>query len=170
MESKKIVCPNCHGVLEVTNPKQEPSLMIKCPNPACGVKLRVRFDTGETVLAQKKSSATVPGYLTWQGRSYKLKEGRNTLGRSSSKHEAQIEIDTGDKSVSRLHCLIETVRTENNRVKVIISDLRSPEKIIQKPTIVYEDELAPEDRLVLEDGDTIHIGDQALRFHQEELA
>ena len=64
MESKKIVCPNCHGTLEVTNPKQEPLLMIKCPNPACGAKLRIRFDTGETVLAPQKAAVKVP-YFCW---------------------------------------------------------------------------------------------------------
>ena len=169
MESKKIVCPGCHGALEVTNPKQEAVLMIKCPNPACGAKLRVRFDTGETVLAAKKGAATVPGYFTWGGKAYELREGRNTVGRYSTKHEASIEIETDDKSVSRLHCLLEAVRLSSGRVKVIISDLRSTEKIAQKPTLVYDEPLAAEDRLVLDDGDSIEIGDQTLRFHQKPL-
>lgn len=175
MVSKKIVCPSCHGTLEVTNPRQEPELMIKCPNPACGAKLRVRFDTGETVLAAKKGAATVPGYLTWGGQAYELKEGRNTVGRSSSKHEADIEIPTDDHSVSRMHCLLEAIRLSDcnsdktGRVKVIISDLRSSDKIVQKPTLVYEEPLAAEDRLVLDDGDSIEIGNQVLRFHQKTL-
>lgn len=169
MESKKIVCPACHGALEVTNPKNEPLLMIKCPNPACGVNLRVRFDTGETIMASKKEAATVPGYLTWDGQCYALNEGKNTLGRSSSTHEANIEIATNDKSVSRLHCLLDVIRLKNGRVKVVVSDLRTAEKIAQKPTMVYDEPLAQEDRLVLEDGDTIEIGGQTLRFHQKPL-
>lgn len=169
MQSKKIVCPGCHGTLEVTNPKGEPVLMIKCPNPECGAKLRVRFDTGETVIAQKKTAATVPGYLTWGGQSYELREGRNSVGRGSSKHEADVEIDTDDRSVSRVHCLLEAIRLKSGRVKVVVSDLRTAEKIAQKPTLVYDEPLAAEDRLVLEDGDTIEIGDQTLRFHQKSL-
>lgn len=169
MESKTIVCPNCQGRLEVTNPRQEPVLMIKCPNPACGARLRVRFDTGETVLAQKKNVATVPGYLTWGGQIYELHEGRNTLGRSSSKHEANIEIDTEDKSVSRVHCLLEAMKLKSGRVKVVISDLRSAAKIALKPTLVYDEPLAAEDCLVLDDNDTIEIGGQTLRFHQKSL-
>ena len=169
MESKKIVCPSCHGTLEVTNPRQEPVLMIKCPNPACGAKLRVRFDTGETILATKKGAATVPGYLTWGGQAYELKEGCNAVGRSSSKHEADIEIPTDDRSVSRMHCLLDAKRLNSGRVKVIISDLRTAEKISQKPTLVYDEPLAQEDQLVLEDGDTIEIGGQVLRFHQKPL-
>lgn len=143
--------------------------MIKCPNPACGAKLRVRFDTGETILAPKKTVATVPGYLAWNGQCYELKEGLNTVGRSSSRHESQIEIPTEDKSVSRLHCQIEVVRLSTGRVKAIISDLRSSDKITQKPTLVYDDPLAQGDRLVLNDGDTIEIGGQTLRYHQKPL-
>lgn len=169
MESKKIVCPGCHGMLEVTNPRGEAVLMVKCPNPACGAKLRVRFDTGETVLATKKGAATVPGYLTWGGQAYELKEGRNSVGRGSSKHEADIEIPTDDRSMSRLHCLLDAKRLNCGRVKVIISDLRSADKIAQKPTLVYDEPLAQEDHLVLEDGDTIEIGGQVLRFHQKPL-
>ena len=169
MESKMIVCPSCHGTLEVTNPKGEPVLMIKCPNPECGVKLRVRFDTGETVIAPKKGAANVPGYLIWDGQSFELKEGRNSVGRGSSKHEADIELPTDDRSVSRVHCLLEVIKLKSGRVKVVVSDLRSADKIAQKPTLVYDEPLASEDRLVLEDGDTIEIGDQTLRFHQKSM-
>lgn len=169
MESKIIVCPNCRGKLEVTNPKEEPMLMITCPNPACGAKLRVRFDTGETIIAPKKKIATVPGYLSYRGTPFALQEGRNTVGRSSSKHEASIEIQTADRSVSRVHCLLDAVRTESGRMKVIISDLRTEEKIDKKPTLVADEQLAVGDRLVLEDGDTIQMGEQILTFHQKEL-
>jgi len=169
MERKKITCPNCHGMLEVTNPKGEPVLMIKCPNPTCGAKLRIRFDTGETVLAPKKGVATVPGYLNWSGQSFELKEGRNSVGRASSKHEADIELMTDDRSVSRVHCLLEAVKLKTGRVKVVISDLRSADKIAQKPTLVYDEPLAQEDRLVMEDGDTIEIGSQTLHFHQKPM-
>lgn len=170
MESKIITCPNCRGKLEVTNPREEPMLMITCPNPACGAKLRVRFDTGETIIAPKKKMATVPGYLSYDGRHFPLQEGRNTVGRSSSKHEAQIELETTDRTMSRVQCLLEVVRTENGRVKVIISDMRSSDKISQKPTLVGDDPLEEGDRLVLEDGDTIQMGEQIIRFNQKELS
>ena len=169
MESKIITCPNCHEQREVTNPKKQRLLMITCSNPTCGAKIRVRFDTGETIIAQKKNAATVPGYLSYGGKHYELQEGRNTVGRSSSKHEAQIELETTDRTMSRVQCLLEVVRTENGRVKVIISDLRSSNKISQKPTLVGDDPLEEGDRLVLEDGDTIQMGEQIVKFHQKEL-
>lgn len=167
MESKIIVCPNCRGKLEVTNPKEEPMLKITCPNPACGAKLRVRFDTGETIIAPKKDMATVPGYLSYGGKHFELQEGRNSVGRASSKHEAQIELNTSDKSMSRVQCLLDVVRTEKGRVKVIISDLRSSDKIAQKPTLIGDEPLEKGDRLVLEDGDTIQMGEQIIRFCQK---
>ncbi len=168
MESKKVICPKCHGVLEVTNPKQEAFLQITCPNPNCGAKLRLRFDTGETIIARKKGAATTPGYLSWQGKHYDLQKGRNTIGRKSSKHEAQLELDTDDKSVSRLHCLLEAITTSKGRVKVIISDLRTPDKVSQKPILLDDEPLAKEDRLVLEDNDTFQIGGQTIRFIQKD--
>lgn len=169
MESKKIVCPNCHGTLEVTNPKQEPFLMIKCPNPACGAKLRIRFDTGETVLAPQKAAVKVPGYLNWQGHLYELREGKNTVGRNSSKHEALIEFSTDDKSMSRTHCLIEVVRTTDGRMKAVLSDIRTSEKIDKMPTKVGNLPLAIEDRIVLADGDLIQMGQQKIRFNQKNI-
>lgn len=169
MESKKIVCPNCHGTLEVTNPKQDPLLMIKCPNPACGAKLRIRFDTGETVLAPKKATPKVPGYLTWQGQIFELKKGKNTLGRNSSKHESLIEFTTDDKSVSRTHCLIEVVEIKDGRIKAIVSDIRTPEKIDKMPTKVGSLSLAKEDQIVLADGDLIHMGHQTIQYHQKAI-
>lgn len=154
----------------MTNPKEQRILMITCSNPTCGAKIRVRFDTGETIIAQKKNAATVPGYLSYGGKHFELQEGRNTVGRNNSKHEAQIELETTDKSISRVHSLLEAVRTEKGRVKVIVSDLRSADKIAQKPTLVGDDPLEAGDRLVLEDGDTIQMGDQIITFHQKELA
>lgn len=169
METKRIKCPSCHGLLEVTNPKGEAMLMITCPNPDCKAKMRVQFDTGETILAQSKKNETVPGFLTYQGHRYELKEGRNTVGRSSSKHEAQIELTTDDKSMSRMHCLMEAVKLKNGRIKVIISDLRSPEKIVQMPLCVEDKPLVKEDRIVLADGDYIQMGKQRIRFNQKTI-
>lgn len=167
MEAKRIKCPNCHGILEVTNPRNESILLITCPNPNCKAKIRVQFDTGETILAESKKNEMVPGFLTFQGHKYELMEGNNTIGRSSSKHEAQIEFATDDKSMSRLHCQIEVVKLKSNRMKAIVSDLRTSEKIAQMPLCVEDEPLAKEDRVVLADGDYILMGRQRIRFSQK---
>lgn len=169
MERKIITCPNCRGRHEVTIPKEQRILMITCKNPSCGAKIRVCFDTGKTIIAQKKNAATVPGYLSYGGKCFELHEGRNTVGRYNSKHEASIEFETADRSMSRVHSLLEVVRTKSGRVKVIVSDLRSVDKIALMPTLVDDDPLVDDDRLVLEDGDTIQMGEQIIRFFQKEL-
>ena len=43
MEIKRIKCPNCGAVLDVKNSKNEAVKIIKCPNPQCGVQMRVPF-------------------------------------------------------------------------------------------------------------------------------
>ena len=169
MEAKRIKCPNCHGVLEVTNPKNETILLITCPNPNCKAKMRVQFDTGETIVAQSKKNEMVPGFLTYKGNTYELMEGKNTIGRSSSKHEAQIEFATDDKSMSRLHCQIEVVKLKRNRMKAVINDLRTPEKIAQRPLCVENEPLAKEDRVVLANGDFILMGRQRIRYNQKPI-
>lgn len=169
MEKKTITCPKCRGILEVTNPKGQPAVLITCPNPQCGAKLRVAFDTDKTQLAQPKANDKVAGYLQQGELCLQLQSGRNTLGRMSQKHEATIEIATDDMSVSRLHCQIDVMTTSSGRVKAVLSDLRSSEKMAIKPTLLYNEPLLDGDRLVLVDGDTITIGNQTLTYHQQEL-
>lgn len=169
MEAKRIKCPNCHGMLEVTNPKNEAILLITCPNPNCKAKIRVQFDTCETIIEQSKKNEMVPGFLTYQGHKLELMEGKNTIGRSSSKHEAKIELDTDDKSMSRLHCQIEVVKLKSNRMKAIISDLRTPEKIVHRPLCVEDEPLAKEDRVVLTNGDVILLGKQKVHYYQKSI-
>ena len=169
MASKIITCPQCNGRLEVDNPHDEPVLMIKCANPNCGATLRVRFDTGRTVLAPSKLRATVPGFLTLNGQRYPLAAGRNIVGRASSSGTADIALDTADKTMSRRHCLIEALSLDDGTVKAVISDLRDADKMAAKPILLNDEPLLDGERIVLDSGDEITLGDTTLRFTQQEL-
>jgi hypothetical protein len=169
MEKKTITCPKCSGILEVTNPQEQPAVLITCPNPQCGAKLRVAFEIGHTQLAQPEANNKVAGYLQQGELCLQLQPGRNTLGRMSQNHEATLEMATDDRSVSRLHCQIDVTTTASGRVKAILSDLRSSEKMRLKPTLLGKEPLLDGDRLVLVDGDTITIGNQTLTYYQQEL-
>lgn len=169
MESKIITCPACRGRLEVTNPNDEPVLMLKCPNPQCGARIRVRFDTGKTILAPERESATGPGYLTHNGQHYTLSEGRNIVGRASQFGGATVGIVTNDRSMSREHCLLEAITTKNGRVKVVLSDLRDTEKMQARPTLLNDEPVLQGERLVLDNGDELVLGTQLLRFTQKPL-
>lgn len=169
MEKKTITCPKCRGILEVTNPQGQATLLISCPNPQCGAKLRVTFDTGMTQIAQSEANSRVAGYLQQGPLCLKLLPGRNTIGRMSQKHEATLEVTTDDRSVSRLHCQIDVITTSSGRVKAVLSDIRSNEKKELKPTLLGKEPLLDGDRLVLTNGDTITIGNQVLTYYQQEL-
>ena len=167
MEKKRVKCPNCGGILEVTNPKNEEVLLIKCPNPECNAKIRLRFDTGETQMSKLSADMTCPGKLLLGSQEYALQEGKNTLGRATKSTTATLPIETDDRSMSRLHVEIEVVRLKNGRMKALLRDIREPEKTAQKPTLVEGEALYPTDCICLTHGDIITISDTEFRFVQE---
>lgn len=164
MEKKTIKCPRCHGILEITNPKAEPVLLITCPNPACGAKMRVTFATGDTILDDSAHHDDRIGHLLLDGEPYKLAEGINTIGRHSKSSKATIQLPTDDQSMSRVHIQIQVTRLKSGRIKAVLSDLRDAEKIEQLPTLVDDVPLQPEDAIVLAHGDGITIGHTRIKY------
>lgn len=165
MEKKKIQCPKCHGILEVTNPRSEPVLLITCPNPQCGAKMRITFDTGETVLAQQQEgNSTSIGHLEFAGSCYPLAEGENTVGRQAQTSEATIQLPTEDRSMSRMHLRIQVQRLKSGRIKAVVTDLRDATKIEQLPTTIDDEPLLPEDAFVLANGDVIALGGSRIKY------
>jgi len=164
MEKKTIKCPRCHGILEVTNPKNEPVLMITCPNPQCGARMRLTFDTGETIIADHEAGDEIIGQIMCDGRRYPLAEGENTVGRQSESSSATIQLPTSDMSMSRSHLRITVHRLKNGRIKAVLSDMRDAKKIQALPTYIDEEPLQPEDAYVLENGDRITLGKTKIRY------
>lgn len=164
MEKKTIKCPRCHGILEVTNPKSEPVLLITCPNPQCGAKMRITFDTGETQIAESKRDDDQPGRLMLGGDSYPLAEGENTVGRRAKTSKATIQLSTDDQSVSREHLRIVVYRLKSGRMKVVASDMRGEDKQQQLPSRIDDEVLLPEDAVVLSNGDIITLGNTRVKY------
>ena len=164
MEKKTIKCPRCHGILEVTNPKAEPVLLITCPNPQCGAKMRVTFATGETILPDRQPHHDQIGHLVFDGEPYALAEGTNTVGRKSKNSTASIQLPTGDLSMSRLHVQIQVTRLKSGRIKAVLCDLRDAEKMQQCPTLIEDEPLQPEDAFVLAHGDVITLGATHIKY------
>lgn len=154
-------------MLEVTNPQGQEVREITCPNPACKAVLRVNFYDGETILAENKSQKQSAGLLVYNSQKHALREGKNTIGRSDSKHTADIGIECADKRMSRLHCQIEVVKLENGKVKPVLSDLRGRDKINQMPLKVNDEPLSVYDQVVLEDGDYILLGEAVVKYRQK---
>lgn len=168
LKSRKITCPNCKAVIEVGNPNLLSERDINCPNPACKALLHVRFNDGETILAERKKRGNILGQLQYKGQApFQLKEGINTIGRKDSKHSADFGIETDDVSMSRVHCQIEVVRLKDGTVKSIISDVRTDEKISGWATEINNEPLAYGDRIILDDSDLIKMGNTIVRYVQE---
>ena len=165
MQKKTITCPKCGTPLEVTNPNGQDIILINCPQ--CQAKLRVQFNTGETVLEESSSDKKKIGSLSCKGIKYPLQLGLNTIGRKSNKSTATIQIDTDDRSVSRVHAEIEVVRLQNERIKVVLRDIRDSEKIKIKPSYFEDQKMYPEDRINLENGDTFKIGETLIKYVQK---
>ena len=151
--------------MEVTNPKGEEFVMITCPQ--CQAKLRVAFDTGETVIAEASSDKKAIGKLVCKGVSYELQLGTNTMGRKSPKSTATIQIETDDRSVSRIHVEIYVVKLKNERIKAVLRDIRDTEKMEKHPSYFDDQIMYSEDRLDLENGDTFKIGGLLIKYVQK---
>lgn len=164
MEPKIVVCPVCHKKLEVTNTKNEPVMLITCPNPECQAKMRVTFDTGETILASSKTSKNETGCLKCGRGSYPLRIGTNKVGRKSPTSEADIQIETDDHSMSRLHMEVEVVQLKSGRIKVIASDARKASLSEAKPIFHEDVPLENADKVVLVNGDVLTLGDTKVKY------
>ena len=167
LKSRKITCPNCKAMIEVTNPKGLDYREITCPNPACKATLHVKFYEGETILAENKDLKESLGIIVYNGQKMPLREGKNSIGRKDSRNTADIGVETTDKSMSRLHCQIEVIRLKSGKVKPVISDLREQDKMEKMPTMVNDLPLKASDRIVLDDGDKIKLGETVVRFRQK---
>ena len=164
MEAKRIKCPRCQGLLEVTNPKNQPALLITCPNPQCGAKIRLTFATGETQLAEQGANEKEIGRLVFQGWEFPLQEGVNTIGRHSQSCTSTIQLETNDLTMSRTHAQIEVKRLKSGRVKAILSDVRDIGKMEAVPMMLDDETLFPEDAIVLANGDVITMGHTKIKY------
>ena len=164
MLSKRIKCPKCGGILEVSNPQNEAMLIVACSNPDCNAKLRINFDTGKTILAGCRDRKGTIGRLHCNGVNYPLQEGKNTIGRKSPKSDATIQIPVDDMSMSRIHAEIDIIKLPNGRIKAILRDLRSDEKIQQKPLLMGDCPLDAVDRVVICHGDVLLMGSTSLEY------
>lgn len=166
MKTKILKCPKCGGTFEVKNVNDEKVLLITCPNPQCKAKIRLLFETDETILAQPESGECF-GYIYYAGQYSPLKEGKQILGRSHS--NADVHIPSGDKSMSRMHLEVDVVRLKTDRVKVLVRDIRDKAKIEKMPTKLSGSLLEAEDVLVLKHGDVLTLGNTQIKYVTDKI-
>lgn len=163
METKRIKCPRCGTVMDVTNSKREAVKHFKCPG--CGAGLAVSFADSETEYHQAKhGKAGKPG-LEYKGKAYPLATGDNIVGRKANTSSATLQIDTSadaaGRTMSREHLKIRVVELSGGKYKSMVSTYKA-----KNPTLVNGEQLNVEDCIVLCSGDTIKMGEVTVMFRE----
>ncbi|MBP3726318.1 MAG: FHA domain-containing protein [Bacteroidaceae bacterium] len=97
-------------------------------------------------------------------RSYPLQMGRNIVGRASASSEADVQIDTNDRFMSRQHLLITLVpKSGLSPLKVTLQNYQN-----KNVTYVNGVPLDKADIVVLENGSTIKMGNSILHIQFQE--
>lgn len=104
----------------------------------------------------------IPGWLFVHDentpmQSFDLRIGENIIGRKSSENNgANIAIETKDGYMSRVHCVINVIKTKAGEFQFQLSDHKAVNGTILNGVI--QKKLAPQEILALKDGDTIQLG------------
>lgn len=165
VQTARIKCPSCGVELDVKNSTGVTVKKIVCPS--CGTSLDVHFkqpnphqsppkNEGDTIIDFPTGQI---GKLCYKTRCYDLQIGRNTVGRKAASSTATIQIDSTDKYLSRSHIVIEVTRLHNGSIHTTLSNDRN-----KNPTYVGSQQVMPSDRIVLNNGDTIKMGQTTLTF------
>jgi transcription elongation factor Elf1 len=188
MQKARIKCPKCGTLLEVENPTGELQKTVECMS--CKARLIVKFgresektqngsESYESMLNRRSRGKyeeeedeeefgtsimsgiadTTIGKLKYQSDLYTLQMGINTIGRMASTSKASEQIATPDRSMSRLHSVIEVSRMFDGSVRAIIRNADNKNR-----TFVGGQELIDGDRIVLNYGDVIRMGDVQITY------
>ncbi len=171
MEKIKIKCPFCGKILIVADDPNNSGKKLRCP--ACKeasvyedfkrvIEQKVS-DKTEVDLGAKTSSAFFSLTDKLTGKSYKLHQGRNLIGRMTYKSapKADVPICTEDMGFSREHLNIEIVRGCDGIYHCYASNASN------KNDTFINGELLPEgDKIGLENGDIIKSSSTTLVFRR----
>jgi DNA-directed RNA polymerase subunit M/transcription elongation factor TFIIS len=168
---KKIRCPKCDEFISFDETKytEGQSLVFECDH--CGKQFSIRI-----VKKSKKKAADSPeekaedttdyGSVTVLEnvfgfrQEFKLKEGDNTFGRRCVGTVINQPIATSDRSIDRIHCIINVSRNKKGK---IIYTLRDAPSITG--TFLMNEILGDKDRIRIEDGAVITIGAATMILH-----
>lgn len=159
---RKIVCPNCMGVMPVRNTTGQPVMEVTCQQ--CDARLAVRFlalerqpaDDQETILDLKPAAHR--GYcLKLAGQSYPLAQGMNIIGRMATSSEATVQIMTDSRKMSRMHARIDVLPTSSHQA--LLSNWHN-----KNATSVNGQPLDEGGTVTLKPGDRVMMGDVELVF------
>ena len=171
IETKNVTCPICKHKYPFTQFKRIVSSTDNDPDTEYPVGNKYLDDDGERTSYEDNGGKTqiccFPNYtlgilkVVGTSISYKLRPGRNVIGRKAQKSQSDIQIDTAEKRLmSREHLIIDIKKVPAKGFVHYISLFK--EKV--NKTFVGNDSLLFGDCLILSHGDIIKLPDATLRF------
>ena len=179
MQIKRVKCPRCGIVLDVSNSKNEKVKIFSCPS--CKANLQITFppqqnqnyiangdgatqlggsNDGATMLAPQNENAKKNSpKLVFDDLSYPLKEGQNIIGRKGTTSKATIQIETADRYMSRQHCSISVTTLPDGTQKAVLSNYLN-----KNQTSVNDQIIGNGDEIRLTNGDSIKMGHTTVVF------
>ena len=188
MQTKRIKCPKCGVILNVSNSKNEEIKHFNCKN--CKTPLITTFppqqepleaetyyappkpkpvDNGTTQLAAGSFGATqlvTPAQknssnarLVFDDQPYFLEEGQNIVGRKGNTSTATVQIATDDRYMSRQHCSITITTLPDGSKKAVLSNYKN-----KNLTSVDGQEIETGDAIRLFNGNRITMGHTTVTF------
>ena len=174
-ETLKIKCPNCGAVLTIRNMAGIETKSVTCPvckklsrytdykkpAPICPTPEEDRTMLGN-IPGMPPAQAGSPGSLRSEetGQTYILSVGLNIVGRKAASSDASVQIDTANRTMSRKHCAIEVKPTKGDTGYLhILSNAQN-----KNATYVGNQKLEDGDRIVLQGGEKIRMGEVILTF------
>ena len=158
METIDIKCPKCGKVLRLQNQPGIERMFVPCP--ACGT--RSPFAACERVVRKPADKVTeLPSFSKTDsvflvdsatGISYELPLGSNRVGRAHATSQANVQITTTDMGMSRVHSVINVVKTNSGNMRCVISNANN-----KNATYVNGEKLEDGDEIVLHDGDIVKM-------------
>lgn len=165
---KKIRCPKCDEFItfDETNYSEGQTLVFVCDN--CGKQFTIRIlkKNQKNNPESEKSEPASLGYVTvlqnefGAKQEFQLKLGDNVFGRRNKGTVINQPIETRDRSIDRIHCIINVAIGKNNQIIYTLRDAPS-----LTGTFLMNEILGDKDRIRIEDGAIITIGAATMIFH-----
>ncbi len=172
MEKIHIKCPVCGALLEAFDNPANYSKNVTCPNcrhkgkftsfmPSNISSGAAKVVDDDTVVNLSRKGSV--GYLLDKitGLLYPLKEGRQIIGRKTTKtpSKADIPISTTDQGMSREHLCVEVVFGNDAQYHVYASNAKN-----QNPTTINGKLLEDNDKVGLKHGDIVRLCETTLQY------
>lgn len=165
---RKIRCPKCDKFLtfDETNYHEGDTLVFVCEH--CSKQFSIRIIKKKTEKKSEKVSKKIVDFgkivvlenVFGFKQEFKLVEGDNVFGRRSKGTDINQPIETSDRSIDRIHCIINVSRNKNGK---LIYTLRDAPSITG--TFLMNEILGDKDRVYINNGAIISIGAASLIFH-----